>query len=41
MDSYDNDAFFLLLDDDNFWKEENDVSLLLADNVTRAASDPG
>ena len=29
MDSYDNDIFMLLLDDDLFWKEEDDVQPVL------------
>lgn len=43
MESYDNDAFLLLLDDDNFWKEDDhDVQpVFQPEYASRAASNPG
>lgn len=41
MDSYDNDNLLLLLDDDNFWKEEkDDVPVLHTEYAAGAASNP-
>lgn len=42
MDSYDNDMMLLLLDDDLFWKEEDNVQPVLhAEYVAASASNPG